>query len=84
MPVTLEATFPFSVLDGSRQISAAATSHELSQPAGKSLTLSAPDFLLRQTLRVDGGMSLTEWTIKPEEMRRGVNNNYAHMSDSER
>ena len=54
VPVTLEATFPFAVLDGGRQISAAATSHELSQPAGKSLTLSAPDFLLRQTVRVDG------------------------------
>ena len=54
VPVTLEATFPFAVLDGGRQISAAATSHELSQPAGKSLTLAAPDFLLRQTVRVDG------------------------------
>jgi serine/threonine-protein kinase len=52
--VTLEATFPFAVLDGGRQISAPATSHELSQPAGKSLTLAAPNFLLRQTVRVDG------------------------------
>ena len=54
VPVTLEATFPFAVLDGGRQISAPATSHELSQPAGRSLTLTAPDFLLRQTVRVDG------------------------------
>jgi serine/threonine-protein kinase len=54
VPVTLEATFPFAVLDGGRQISASATSHELSQPAGKSLMLAAPDFLLRQTVRVDG------------------------------
>ncbi len=54
VPVTLQATFPFAVLDGGRQISAAATSHELSQPSGKSLVLSAPDFLLRQTVRVEG------------------------------
>jgi eukaryotic-like serine/threonine-protein kinase len=54
VPVTIEATFPFAVLDGGRQISAPATSHELSQPSGKSLTLSAPDFLMRQTVRVEG------------------------------
>jgi serine/threonine-protein kinase len=57
VPVTLQATFPFEVLDAGRQISAAATSHELSQPAGKSLTLSAPDYLLRQSVRVDGSPS---------------------------
>jgi hypothetical protein len=55
--VTLEATFPFAVLDGGRQISAPATSHELSQPSGKSLTLAAPDFLLRQAVRIEGSAS---------------------------
>lgn len=43
-------------MDGSRSISAAATTHELlPQPNGKTLRLVAPDVFLDQPIRVDGG-----------------------------
>lgn len=54
--VSLSAPDPFEVRDGSRSISAAATTHELPpQPNGKTLRLVAPDVFLDQPIRVDGG-----------------------------
>jgi len=41
-------------VDGAKVISAAATSHELKQPVGKSLQLRAPQYFLNQTVRVEG------------------------------
>jgi serine/threonine-protein kinase len=55
--VTLTGNYPFEVFDGNRSISSADTSHELKQPAGKSLRLSAPQYFLSQTVRVDGSAS---------------------------
>ena len=54
--VSLSAPYPFEVMDGSRAISAASTSHELPpQPDGKTLRLVAPDVFLDQPVKVDGG-----------------------------
>jgi len=54
--VSLSAPYPFEVMDGSRSISAAATSHELPpQPNGKALRLVAPEVFLDHPVRVDGG-----------------------------
>ncbi|HEY3716445.1 MAG TPA: SDR family oxidoreductase [Jatrophihabitantaceae bacterium] len=33
-------------------------------------------YVTGQLLRVDGGLSLTRWSVEPEEMSAGVNNNY--------
>jgi hypothetical protein len=52
--VTLTGGYPFEVVDGSRVISAAATSHELKQQVGKALLLRAPQYFLSQTVRVEG------------------------------
>ena len=52
--VTLTGGYPFEVVDGSRVISAAATSHELKQQVGKALVLRAPQYFLNQTVRVEG------------------------------
>jgi serine/threonine-protein kinase len=52
--VTLTGGYPFEVVDGEKVISAAATSHELKQQVGKSLTLRAPQYFLNQTVRVEG------------------------------
>jgi hypothetical protein len=41
-------------MDGTRSVSAAATSHELKQPAGKTLQLRAPNYFLNQAIRVEG------------------------------
>jgi hypothetical protein len=54
--VVLTAPYPFEVRDGSRVISAAATSHELPlQPNGRTLRLVAEDVFLDQPVRIDGG-----------------------------
>ena len=54
--VSLSAPYPFEVMDGSRSISAAATTHELPpQPSGKMLRLYAPDVFLDRAVKVDGG-----------------------------
>ncbi|MGE0450358.1 MAG: serine/threonine-protein kinase [Vicinamibacterales bacterium] len=55
--VSLSGAYPFQVLDGSRQISAANTSHQLKTAAGKTLTISAPEHFLRQSVRVEGTAS---------------------------
>jgi len=55
--VTLTGGYPFEVLDGSRTISPAATSHELKQPAGKNLLVRAPQYFLSQTVRVEGSVN---------------------------
>jgi serine/threonine-protein kinase len=52
--VTLTGGYPFEVVDGSKVISAAATSHELKQQVGKALLLRAPQYFLSQTVRVEG------------------------------
>ncbi len=52
--VSLTAGYPFEVLDGAKSISAAATSHELKQPAGKTLRVQAPQYFLSQTVRIEG------------------------------
>jgi len=52
--VTLNGNYPFEVLDGARSISGAATSHQLKQPAGKALQIRAAQYLLNQTVRVEG------------------------------
>ena len=54
--VTLSATYPFEVWDGSRLLSGAARSHELPlQANGKTLRIVATDVFLDQQVRVDGG-----------------------------
>src|SRR5262249_27632284 len=52
--VTLTGGYPFEVVDGQKVISAAATSHDLKQQAGKPLPLRAPKYFLNQTGRVEG------------------------------
>jgi hypothetical protein len=50
------------VLDGGREISPASAAHDLKIPAGKTLVLSAPQYFLRQTVRVEGtATSGFEW-----------------------
>ena len=34
-------------------------------------------YVTGQTLRVDGGLSLTRWSITEDELAGGVNNHYA-------
>jgi serine/threonine protein kinase len=54
--VTMTAAYPFEVMDGSRVLSPAATSHELPpQSNGKTLRVVASDVFLDQQVRVDGG-----------------------------
>lgn len=57
VPVSLSGGYPFAVLDGGRELSAASTSHQLKVGAGRSLVLSAPKYFLRQTVRVEGSSS---------------------------
>ena len=54
MNVSLNGGYPFEVFDGTRSISAASTSHDLKQPAGKSIQIRAPQYFLNQTVRVEG------------------------------
>jgi serine/threonine-protein kinase len=54
VPVALAGGYPFAVLDGGREISPASAAHDLKIPAGKTLVLSAPQYFLRQTVRIDG------------------------------
>ncbi len=55
--VALSGGYPFEVFDGTRSISAAATSHQLKQPAGKALRVQAPKYFLNQTVRIEGSAS---------------------------
>lgn len=57
VPVSLSGGYPFAVIDGGKEISAANTSHDLKVAAGRSLVLSAPRYFLRQTVRVEGSAS---------------------------
>ena len=52
--VNLTGAYAFEVFDGPRAISAAATSHDLKQPVGKTLRVSAPKYFLNQSIRVEG------------------------------
>lgn len=54
--VSLFAPYAFEVIDGTRTISAAATSHELpALPNGRAIRLVAPDVFLDQLVKIDGG-----------------------------
>jgi len=53
--VSMSAPYPFEVFDGSRSVSDKATSHQFSIANGRSLRVVAPEFLLDQNVRVDGG-----------------------------
>jgi serine/threonine protein kinase len=54
--VLLSAAYPFEVRDGSRVLSAAATTHELSgQSNGRTLRLVAPELFLDHPVKIDGG-----------------------------
>ena len=54
--VALSASYPFEVRDGSRVVSPASTSHELSgQANGRTLRLVAADVLLDHPVRIAGG-----------------------------
>jgi serine/threonine-protein kinase len=52
--VSLTGGYPFEVFDGAKSVSAAATSHELKEPAGKALRVQAAPYFLSQTVRVEG------------------------------
>jgi serine/threonine protein kinase len=55
--VALSAAYPFEVRDGSRVISPAGTTHELSgQTHGRTLRLVAADLLLDHPVKIDGGV----------------------------
>lgn len=51
----MSAPYSFEVFDGSRSVSAAATTHQFSIANGRSLRVVAPEFMLDQSVRVDGG-----------------------------
>ena len=53
--VSMSGPYPFEVLDGSRSVSASATTHQFSFGNGRSLRVVAPEVLLDQSVRVDGG-----------------------------
>ena len=54
--VSLSAPYAFEVIDGTRTISAAATSHELpALPNGRAIRLVAPDVFLDHLVKIDGG-----------------------------
>jgi hypothetical protein len=54
--VALSAAYPFEVRDGSRVVSAAATSHELAgQANGRTLRLMAAEVMLDHPVKIDGG-----------------------------
>jgi len=61
--VSLTGGYPFEVLDGRKSVSAEATSHELKQPAGKSLQLVAPRYFLNQAVKVDGSSPSFEFSV---------------------
>jgi len=53
--VALSAAYPFEVRDGSRVVSAAATTHEIpAQSNGRTLRLVAPEVLLDHPVKIDG------------------------------
>ena len=52
--VSMAGGYPFEVLDGGKVISPSNTAHELKAAAGRTLVISAPKYLLRQSVRVEG------------------------------
>ncbi len=54
VPVAITGPYPFEVFDGARPLSGASDSHELNVPAGKTLRLVAPEFMLNAPVRVEG------------------------------
>jgi hypothetical protein len=54
VPVTITGGYKFEVFDGQRSISASSQSHELNVAAGKTLRLVAPEYLLNQSVKVEG------------------------------
>jgi NAD(P)-dependent dehydrogenase (short-subunit alcohol dehydrogenase family) len=55
--------------------------HEIVAPVLFLLT-SGAGYITGQTMRVDGGLSLTRWSITEEDMADGLNNRYEPGSDS--
>ena len=53
--VSMSGPYAFEVFDGSKSISPAATTHQFSFGSGRSVRVVAPEFLLDQSVRVDGG-----------------------------
>jgi serine/threonine-protein kinase len=61
--VSLQGGYPFEVLDGTKVISPANTSHELKAAPGKTLTVSAPKYFLKESVRVEGsGTEGFDWS----------------------
>ena len=53
--VSMSGPYAFEVFDGTKSISAAATTHQFSFASGRSVRVVAPEFFLDQSVRVDGG-----------------------------
>jgi serine/threonine-protein kinase len=52
--VSASGGYPFAIYDGARMISAASPSHQLNVGAGRKLRLVAPEYLLNQTVTIEG------------------------------
>jgi len=52
--VNASGAYPFAIYDGARVISAASPSHQLNVGAGRKLRLVAPEYLLNQTVTIEG------------------------------
>ncbi len=68
MNVTLNGSYPFEVLEGSRVVSAAATRHSLALPGPTTLRLRASEYLLDMPLRADSASGRVSYTV-PEAGR---------------
>jgi hypothetical protein len=53
--VTMAGAYPFQVLEGSRVVSDAKSSHELQLANGRTVRVVAADVFLDQAVRIDGG-----------------------------
>jgi len=51
--VSVEGAYPFAILDGSRVLSPAATSHQLTVAAGRKVRLVAAEYSLNQTVAIE-------------------------------
>ena len=51
--LSAEGTYPFAILDGSRVLSPAGTSHQLTIPAGRKVRLVAVEYSLNQTVAIE-------------------------------
>src|SRR5262249_28421687 len=51
--VTVSGSYPFSIIDGGRTVSAASTSHHLDLTAGRKVRLVAPEYSLSQVVTIE-------------------------------